>query len=191
MARNSAYIRTQLTGVAELRATLKGLSDDMQQTILGEAVNAAAAPVVRIAKAMAPKRTGALKQSIGSVVRKPKKSANAYAVVGPLRGYYSQGKRLAKNADRRGADQPANYAHLVEFGHVKVKPVKGSTIKRKRKDWKPATTVGFVPPKPFLRPAFAAAAAPAGAAFESAVMKGIEKARRKFYRRQVRLGNYG
>jgi HK97 gp10 family phage protein len=182
MAR-TAYTRAPIEGLAELRETLKGLSDDLQTVIITNAVRGAAKPVERYAKMLAPRRTGALEASIGTVVRKSKKGASAYALVGPLRGYYRGGKRVTRGASNAGAGSPAHYAHLVEYGHATAKGAKGTSLRKKT-----ATVSGFVPPKPFMRPAAIMAAAATGAAMADGIRTGIEKAVRKHNKRVIKRG---
>lgn len=150
---NSALIGFKLDGLDEVRNVLKTLPKELADKVLQTALTRAAAPVVKAAKRNAPVRTGALRQSIGTIVKKGKRDGSVYAVIGPRRGYYRQGKALKKTADNTGADQPANYGHLVEYGHMAVKPDKGATLREKKRNWKKARAVRFIPPKPFLRPA--------------------------------------
>lgn len=175
MATNSAFASFKLEGLDEIRNTLKTLPQELQDKVLRVAVGRAAKPLVDAAKMFARRseRTGALRESIGAIVKKGKKGG-VYAVVGPRRGYYRGGKALKKGADRRGADQPANYAHLVEFGHVAVAPIKGTT-RRKKTARGPQSGPRFVSPKPFMRPALLASADRVEAEMAEGVAAGIER----------------
>ena len=76
----------------------------------------------------------------------------AAAIIGPNKQYYVagvvvRGAKRARAVAAKAANRPVNYAHLVEFGHVAVKPKKGTSRKKKN-----ATVTGNVAPKPFMRP---------------------------------------
>lgn len=189
MAANSAFIRQPLTGIEGISAVLRGLPQDLQNEILGTALSEAAKPIVKGAKTFAPRRTGALRNSITHLVRKYKGGTVQVAIIGPDNGYYGKGKRLKNGADRRGADRPSKYAHLVEFGHHKARPKlnalttfsqatvvrgRGTTLRKGT-----AVSVGWVPAQPFLRPAVLAAASTTGQTLAEGISKGIEKARAK------------
>jgi HK97 gp10 family phage protein len=128
-------------------------------------------PLVAAIKAYAPKRTGALRESIGAIVKTNKRTGDTFAVVGPRRGYYRGGAIIGKGADGRGADVPANYAHLVEFGHHAVTPKKGTTRRKKT-----ATSLGFIAAKPFMRPALTASRSAVGDELVKGVKAGLEAA---------------
>jgi HK97 gp10 family phage protein len=207
MARSSAYLRAPVTGLAELRETLRGISEDLQTVIVLDAVKAAAKPIERFAKMLAPRRTGALEASIGTVGRKPRNGGLAYALVGPMRGYYRGGKKVRAGASNEGADSPSHYAHLVEFGHIKatggslrdIREVskvvvldKNGRYRRVRKAGRVIEKAkgkigGFVSPRPFMRPAAVMGAAASGAAMADGIRTGIEKAVRKHNRRAVKI----
>lgn len=163
---NSGVFSVRLEGFEAIRNVLRQLPDKLRDKVLAKAVAKAAKPLVENAKALAPVRTGALKRSIAAVVRRSRKTGEPFAVVGAERGrYFRGGKALRGNADRRGADQPANYAHLVEFGHysaagtgISVASAKGTRIKtgKRRSSKRKAMEVrSFILPKPFMRPAVA------------------------------------
>lgn len=171
-----------VTGFGQVSAILQGVSKEMKTSIMSKGVEAGAKILVVHAKRFARRseRTGALRASIDYVVRKYEFEGVAVAIVGPTRNYFRGRKRLGKDDDRRGAEQPARYAHLVEFGH---NVVVGGDLKEKRelslqgtgkfskngnelKRWKKTGKVlreatgkvkGWVAPKPFLRPAHYAA----------------------------------
>lgn len=169
---NSASYRKTITGLDGISKILRGLPETMQTLILADGVEAAAKPIERAAKRLVPVRTGALRMSIGHKVVRGKNAPFAMALIGPDRGSYRGGQRIAKGSDSRGADKPVNYAHLVEFGHIAVKPRKGTSLRKKS-----AQTVGFVPARPFLRPAVIAAEVESINALAQGISSGIEKAR--------------
>jgi HK97 gp10 family phage protein len=165
----------QLVGLDEIRATLKQLPVEVRQKVLGVAVKRAAAPVVNAAKSFAARseRTGALRESITAIVKKGR-DGNSYAVVGPARGYFRGGKKLGKNADNRGADMPAKYGHLVEFGHHVVAPKKGAS-RRKNTATTAKTGKTWVAARPFMRPALLATQDIIARELAEGVLQGIDQ----------------
>lgn len=149
----------------EITSVLKELPQNLQTQIMSTALTTAAKPIVNAAKTFAPRRTGALRKSITSVVKKYQKGAVQIGIIGPDTQYYGNGKRLKKGASRVGADRPVNYAHLVEYGHVK----RGDS--------------GFVAAQPFMRPAVLAAASTTGETLAQGIAKGIEKTRAKLIKK--------
>lgn len=207
MARSAIKNVVRLDGITEV---LRGLPRDLQTQILATAVAEAARPIVQAAKrnAESSRRTGALQASISARVRKYKRDAVATAVVGPDRSYYAGVAKLRKGDDKRGAEQPSRYAHLVEFGHnvakggklrdeyvsevALVRNSRGKLVRRRRRTERIrrfATGVvgGFVPAKPFLRPALLETSALAGANMLNGIRKGIERARAKLVRKGVHV----
>lgn len=174
-------------GLGELSAALQGIPRDLRTQVLAVAVKKAAAPVVRAAKQFAQRsrRTGALQKSITSTVRKYKNDGVAVAVIGPDKAYYGDGKRLKKGADRTGADKPANYAHLVEFGHLSragtgtnVATAKGTS---RRKGTFEAQS--FILPQPFMRPALASTAGVVRGELIKGISTGIERTRARLVKK--------
>lgn len=173
--------RTSFTGTAALLNVLRALPAAVRADILKPACEKAARPIQRSIAGMAPKDTGALRRSIQVKGIADKTKGTAAALVGPDRSYYREGKRLGKGADRRGANKPANYAHLVEFGHASGASSerfggfkKGTTVRKKTAEAK-----SFVLPRPFMRPGFAAGAPMAEAILAQEIGTSIEKYRAK------------
>lgn len=130
-------------GDKEVAAALSAIPEEMRAKALPIALRAAGRLVVRRARRLVPVDTGLLKKSLGLVLRRPKRKP-PYVALGARRGFKS-------TVTREGATvtaDPANYAHLVELGHSVVTAGKGKSIRKGT-----AVSVGFVPPKPFLRPA--------------------------------------
>ncbi len=176
-----------VAGLGELSAALQGIPRDLRTQVLAVAVKKAAAPVVRAAKQFAQRsrRTGALQKSLTSVVRQYRDKGVAVAVIGPDKSYYSGGKRLKKRADRTGADKPANYAHLVEFGHlsragtgVSVATAKGTRVRKGT-----FGALSFILPQPFMRPALASTAGAVRAELIQGISKGIERSRARLVKK--------
>lgn len=166
-------------GFDEISALLKELPAAMRADVLEGALVKASRPIQRAMSAKAPRRTGALKRSIAVKGISSKAKGTAAALIGPDRNYYQGGKRLKKGADRRGADKPANYAHLVEFGHYSGTSsegfgafAKGTSLRKGT-----ATPRSFIRPKPFMRPGFAAGLPQSEAILEREVVASIERVR--------------
>jgi len=187
----SSFVKFKLTGLDEIRATLRQLPEETQKKVMAVAVRRAAKPMIAAAKSYASRsvRTGALRASIDVVVKKSR-SGDSYAIVGPARGYYSRGKKLGKNADRRGANQPANYAHLVEFGHHSTASTGSNLASAKgtsrRKGTFNATT--FVRPKPFMRPAVLTTQEAVAAGLAEGVSAGIQQALKRIVKNPAARG---
>jgi HK97 gp10 family phage protein len=195
MAKNSMRIGIELKNWREYANMLRELPGAVQKNVASAALKKAAAPIVSIAKGLAPQRTGALKKSITSIIKAYPKQGKVVAIIGPDNDYYAGKKRVKKGGDRRGTERPASYAHLVEFGHAvakggslrpqyNLKLVTGKNYKGKLvRRWKRGTiktaakghAAGNVPAKPFLRPAVLQGTAPAQAALEEGFATGIER----------------
>lgn len=132
---------------------LNQLGDEFAQ-LVAASIGGPAGVLSEVMRTYCPKETGNLARSIGVVVGYVPKKNVAYAVVGPR---------------RRSAGRPTRYAHLVEFGHVAVKPIKGT---RRRKG--NAKDITFVPPKPFVRPAVQSYAGAAGGALAEALDRNLD-----------------
>ena len=168
--RPSAYIKLTLKNEQKLIDLLRDFETKVRQRIAAKALAAAAKPVVNEAKSRAPKRYGALRGSIASVIRKYP-SGVVVAVIGPRRGWAGKQKRFAGKTGQKGQPiEPANYAHLVEYGvrpHAIGKGAKLDRVSRVRMHdgtekvivTKPGThQQGKRHPgarkQPFMRPAF-------------------------------------
>lgn len=113
-----AGARFKLEGDKQLQRLFKELPKRIIKKGLRAAMNAGATPVVKAAKARAPKQSGLLKKSMGKKV-KTYPSGVVTAVIGPKRqtvGEYKGKKRV-----------PGNYAHLVEKHEPFLEPAFEST----------------------------------------------------------------
>jgi HK97 gp10 family phage protein len=162
-------IKFKITGEAEMAKALQGLPAKIKKDVAFAAMVAAVQPTVLAARALAPVgETGELRKSIGFVVRQYRRGDITYGIIGARRGF--------------GTDKtdPAKYAHLVEFGHAVAV---GGKLFRGFNPFKnvKATGVlaGFVPPRPFLRPAFEATKAEVLATLSRLLGQGIEAAASK------------
>ena len=137
-----------LLGDKELERTLKTLGERVQRKVTRQAVNAACTPIVKAARNNAPEESGLLKESLAKKIKTYPASMTVVGIIGPdteTKGEYKGEKRW-----------PAKYAHLVENGHINP-------------DGK------FVPPHPFMRPAYESTQAMALDAMKDKLGKGIER----------------
>lgn len=157
-----------LMGVTDLRQFLTGIDPWVQQRIIKKTVEEASKPIVSLAKSLVPSRTGALKKSLGSIVRVYPRTRVILAVIGARKGAFVEGKngkaRVARKGDKGGVLLPHKYSHLVEFGHMQTKGEVspaftkgvGNTESNKTRRNKQARDKTFVQGRPFLQPAFEA-----------------------------------
>ena len=176
--------------VSDLSAALRGLaSKDTQVKILERAVGAACQPILVAAKRYAKRSedTGALRDSLTVKTVGYRSSGKAVGLVGPDRAYRVRGKKVGAlgallGIAKGGVRRPANYAHLVEFGH---RIAKGGRLSRLdgRGSKGTGTDGGWVAAKPFLRPAVITTRVQQAAAFEQAVAAGLDAALRRHNKR--------
>ncbi len=158
---------------AQTSAILNAMSEEMRATILEDGVRALCKPIEVAAKRFAKRseRTGALRESITTKTVSYKDKGVAVGLVGPDRAYYNGRRKVGKLGALFGADKPANYAHLVEYGHHAVAPRKGTSRRKKT-----AVVTGWVPAKPFIRPAVLTTASAQSNEFFAAVERSIDRA---------------
>jgi HK97 gp10 family phage protein len=122
-----------------------------------DALLKAATPMVKKTKQLAPTRTGALRKSIGKKGSTNRAKQSAEVKIGPRKAFKFKNQK------------PSWYAHLVEFGHIAKTP--GGKV------------AGFVPAKPFMRPAFEAEKAASQKKYAEELSAAIHRHyRRKFKR---------
>ena len=155
---------------------------------LEKLVRDAGRPIVDAAKASlagsTEDRTGALRNSLGIIVRSNRKKQRVYAAIGPRSG--PQFRMVDTRTGRVVA--PTHYAHLIEFGsqpHVIVR--RGVTTRARRSrgpdsvpipagtDWVQVIEHPGTPARPFLRPAFDTAGSAARDQLARALGVAIEK----------------
>lgn len=164
----SARVDFDINAALALSDTLKNLPIEIQRDVLSEMVKEGSKPVVKSIKSMVPVDSGALKASIGAGFRKGKRGSNyAAAYVGPMYGKFIGARKLKKGESAEGSDQPARYAHLVEFGHVN----------------RDGTTT---PAKPYMRPGTEAAQNNCAAMKVVGFQKGMTRALAKLNKKNIR-----
>lgn len=185
--------RFELMGADALANALQAMSVKMERKVLRQAVARAAKPIVAAASARAPVNSGLLAKS--EIDKEKSYRQMAVAVIGAAnRRAMAVRRRILKrwrkkhagvqmiNAPSRIANaNPAQYAHLVEFG-TKPHPVgKGLKSKAQRvlsRIMGGRRLTGMHPgtaPQPFLRPAFDANANKSLGIMQDEVRKAIEE----------------
>jgi HK97 gp10 family phage protein len=108
----------RVDGLRELQRALAALPKELQRTSETTALREGMKPVLKTARAIAPKDSGLLKKAIGLTVRKGKNGMTSR--VGARTGFRQQVTRKGKTVT---AD-PSKYSHLVEYGtsHSAAKP---------------------------------------------------------------------
>lgn len=114
-------------GAKALNAALTILPVKLQKRVMKKAVNAAARPAVKAAKALVPVDEGFLRQSLGVKVKSYDENGNTVAFIGargPRRkkdresGKWVFGERWVFTDIDGRRRIPAYYAHMVELGTV-------------------------------------------------------------------------
>lgn len=178
-----------VSGATELVTALRTLRAEVQAGIAERGVREALAPVLVAAKRYAKRseRTGALRESLVIKTVAYKNTGKAVGLVGPDKQYYKKGKKTSLViAALYGADRPANYAHLIEYGHHVVAPIEG-TSRRKNTAMPAKSGATWVPAKPFLRPAILTTIPAQQAGFERGLALGFEAAVNKATRKAAKL----
>ena len=142
----------KLMGDRQLKKLLKSLPDKIQKKVMRAAMKAATKPIQAAAQAKAPQQTGTLALSMANKVKTYNKSRVTVGIIGPKTGFSSESEGKT--------NVPANYAHLVEFGHI-------------------AADGSRVSPHPFMAPAAEQSESAALNAMQSKLAAGITKEAKK------------
>lgn len=172
----TAKMRITLTGDTELIKSLESLGEKVYKRVIAKATRKAFAPVVKTAKARAPRETGLLAKSIGVKQKAYARSGRIVTIVGPRTGFAQDVTVNTPFGPKKVRRDPAKYAHLVEFGtapHATAalasrKDATGFDIAMQSGDDHPGAA-----PKPFMRPAFDANEARAVAIMHSELAAGV------------------
>jgi HK97 gp10 family phage protein len=146
--------RVESRAIQSLMTKLAALDRKVARKAIRKGLNEAAKVVMWEAKALVPKRTGALRKSIGRKIWVKKGGAAVAAIIGPRKGF--RVVYLGKPID------PVKYAHLVEFGRREVvagvakgKPTGKKALSSGKSGGKLfGKRVRSVAPRPFMRPAW-------------------------------------
>ena len=138
----------KLDGARELVAALKQVDEKVRNRVIRGAVRKAAKPMRARAEQLAPEATGLLRLSMAIRTKLYRRTGVAVAVVGArAEATNKEAKALRAWIGRRV--NPANYAHLVEFGtapHAIKRPGGGG----------PKIRHPGARPQPFMLPAYTA-----------------------------------
>jgi HK97 gp10 family phage protein len=104
-----AQARLSIVGDKALMKKLAKLKAGAQRRVVRKAVTAMLSPVVKAAKAAAPKETGLLRKSIGKKTVTYARKNTVVGIVGPRSSVVGTGPDGGKR-------WPVKYAHLVEYG---------------------------------------------------------------------------
>lgn len=153
----------EVKGLKELREVLiRKLPLEVQGKPLQQALTRAARPITSEAKALAPVKTGRLRQAIYST--RAKSST-------PTR----QERVITVRSGKKHGSKDAFYWKWVEFGHRIGNKATGTLAGKGRRKTASAG-LGAVPAQPFMRPAFESQKQKAAEIFRDALGKLIEKA---------------
>ncbi len=134
MARKGFGLGLRIDGLAETVQQMESLPPKFTRAILRKIMPKAVKPVVAAAKknALKYKESGLLAKSMGkkTVTYKHAKTWKIVVVIGPRRGFKQKVRRAVFGGSRLVQADPANYAHLVEFGTKPHSITKGSQAPR-------------------------------------------------------------
>lgn len=133
MKRSGGLISIDIPGAEALEASLRELGEAAEiRSTLSASLMEAAEPMARAARAGAPRKTGAMYETIDvakTLSRRQRRAADRYAADNPT------------NATVYVGAKPIGPSVLLEFG---------TTLRH----WKTGKSTGSVPARPFMRPAF-------------------------------------
>ena len=142
-------VNASFTGFREANRQIDKIIAQVERRGNRRALNKASRPIIKGARRKVRRRHGDLRKSLGNVIRMEKKTGAIISIIGPRRGR----KRVV---DGKPVD-PANYAHLVEYGTQphEIKPRNPAGALPVGND-QFAGTVQHpgTPAAPFLRPAY-------------------------------------
>lgn len=150
----------KVTGLQELNRALGNLASNVQRQYLRGAVAAGARVFKDAAVRNVPVRSGKLRRAIYSKwITEASGDSRQTFLVSVRRGkrFQSQTKVNRRGKSVTTKDTDAYYWTWVEFGHVATGPkggLKGGSRRRAAAREKLKSAGHFVPPRPFLRPAF-------------------------------------
>lgn len=169
----------RIEGLTELERNLASLGQRVHNRVQRQAVNAAMRPILKEARARAPRDSGALAKSL--IVKVRTYQGNVFAAfLGPeankVYWIHRRSRRGNYASIRLHKHVPSNIAHLVEMGHRmvvggKVARVGAMTNPSKHK----GRVIGFVAARPFLVPSMESQIAAATQAYADKMAQGIAR----------------
>ena len=150
-------IKFELPDLQAFLAELHALPQQVQQRLAKGAVATGASVIRKAAIALAPMDTGVLKGAIYQtrLVDQCTPTLEAWAVdvyAGKLQRH--RGKKTSKFGPTQGTNRDAFYAKWIEYGHFTRTPAGPGPRKARREAARKAGTARWVPPQPFMGPAF-------------------------------------
>jgi HK97 gp10 family phage protein len=139
----SSPVTMRVEGLSKALKNLHELGGRIKNKGVRRALTAGSKVLVRAASSGAPKQTGTLAKAMIGKIKAYRRGAYLLAIIGAKSRKYANGRN------------PANYSHLVEFGH---RIAVGGALARLKKPKKPRVTrvatgthKGDVPGNPFMR----------------------------------------
>ncbi len=89
--------KIEILGAKELERKLRTLGDRVQRKVVRQSVNAAATPIVKAARAKAPRESGLLRKALNKKLRTYKDQGKVVAIIGPrtdVKGDYNGERRV-------------------------------------------------------------------------------------------------
>jgi HK97 gp10 family phage protein len=173
----------KLEGGKKLLAAFDKLPEAVGKKLLVPVIRKAAKPMVKEAKAGAPKRTGLLRIAIGVKAYRPRGSKTTSLAVIGVRTKFKTKKNTKLAGSGKGSKieiQPAKYAHLVEFGTAQhwVRANRSGVLSFAGIVTK-AALVGASRDQPFMTPAFNKKSGTALRLIKANLWRGIRKEARR------------
>lgn len=149
----------KVTGLQELNRNLARLAADVQRKYLRGAVAAGARIIRDAAMRNVPVRSGTLRRALYSKwIQEASGNNRQTFLVSVRRGKNFQAKTRTSKRGRvtKTKNADAYYWTWIEFGHIAAGPkrIAGGASRRESARQKLKAAGRFVPPRPFLRPAF-------------------------------------
>lgn len=169
----------KITGLKELSDSLTKMKNDVAIKHVRGALAAGAAVIRDAARQNAPQMTGKLRRAIYSMwMRELSDSERQTFFVSVRRGKKFRSRTLTVKGGktRTTKDTDAYYWTWIEFGHTTRQSggrIKGGSARREQTRAGAKAKGAFVPPQPFLRPAFESHKYAAVAAFYAELVKRI------------------
>lgn len=168
-----------VSGLTEIRQTLLKLPEAVQGRASQSALAKAAAPIVRLAKSLAPRR--ASRELVGPLPGG--QDAPPGLLRKSIRAFRNRNSTKSYESRFIGVRGKAWYWKFIEFGRGAITSAKSLGTQAKGFFGK---AVKAVPARPFLRPAFEALKSQAIEIYRKALVPEVEKYAQRAYQRSIR-----
>ena len=189
-------VSSKVGGTAELNAVLANLEPKVFRKGARKGVGDGTKIVLASARSKVKERTGSLRKALGRKVAAMKSGSGYYGVVGARRDSkkkinqslkdFQSGKRkkaltwrFRRTITHEGREivvNPANYAHLVEYGRRAVTITKKKILSNGAVIF--GKTVKSVPARPFMRPAWDESQTKVAGAIKAAMKESVAEAKK-------------